>query len=480
MKYIQTIFYIFLLNSILFAQAPDTLWTRTFGGSSTEWGYSVQQTTDGGYIITGFTSSFGAGAGDIWLVKTDASGDTLWTRTFGGSSAEWGYSVQQTTDNGYIITGSTISFGTGSSDLWLIKTNINGDILWTKTYGGISGDVGRYVQQTTDGGYIIAGNTQMGWYASNVWLLKTNSYGDTLWTKIFGVLGYNEGYSVQQTTDGGYILIVRQSIGINNFWLIKTDANGDSLWTRTYGGINSDKGESVRQTADGGYIITGSTSSYGAGERDIWLIKTDSNGDMIWNRTYGGSNYEEGGHSVQQTTDGGYILIGATTSFGEVEGDIWMIKTDSDGDTLWTKTFGGSDRDEGLAVQQTTDGGYIFIGMTRSFGAGSNDIWLIKTAPDITGIGRSEVQPVSFTLHQNYPNPFNPATTIEFTIAQSGFVKLKVHNILGQEVATLLEAHKPAGQYVVNFDASQLTSGIYYYTLTVGDFTQTRKMVLLR
>jgi len=489
MKYIQTIFYVLLLNSIVFAQAPDTLWTKTFGGNDSEGGYSVQQTTDGGYILTGWTRSFGAGFYDVWLIKTDASGDTLWTKTFGvsgggcisGPVGDVGHSVQQTNDGGYIITGH-IWRSFCDIDIWLIKTDASGDTLWTKIFGGSYSDAGNSVQQTTDGGYIITGDTYSLAGEYDVWLIKTDASGDTLWTKTFGGSNIDFGKSVQQTTDGGYIIAgITESFGAGDYdvWLIKTNASGDTLWTKTFGGSDSDEASSVQQTSDGGYIITGRTESFGAGESDIWLIKTEASGDAIWTKTFGGSSYDEV-HSVKQTTDGGYIITGFTESFGAGEADIWLVKTEASGDTLWTKTFGGGSRDWGYSVQQTNDGGYIVTGYTTSFGAGEADVWLIKTAPDITGISRSEVQPVSFTLHQNYPNPFNPATTIEFTLPQSGFVTLKVYNLLGEEVATLLATHKPAGQYSINFDASQLTSGVYYYTLTADGFKQTRKMVLLR
>jgi hypothetical protein len=363
------------------AYNPEVAWNKTLGGSDDDYGHSVQQTSDGGYIIAGSTRSYGAGNGDVWLIKTDSSGDVAWNKTFGGSDSECGTSIQQTSDGGYIITGYTMSYGAGGSDVWLIKTDSSGDVAWNQTFGGSDGDSGFSVQQTSDGGYVVAGYTySYGAGRSDAWLIKTDSSGDEMWNQTFGGSDYDRGRSVQQTSDGGYIITGRTSsygAGRSDVWLIKTDSSGDVAWNQTFGGSDNDYGYSVKQSSDDGYIITGETYSYGAGRADVWLIKTDSSGNETWTQTFGGS-YHDYGSSVRQISDGGYIIAGDTESYGAGHTNVWLIKTDSSGDVEWKQTFGGSGSDYGRSAQQTSEGGFIIGGSRRFYGAGDGDIWLVK------------------------------------------------------------------------------------------------------
>jgi hypothetical protein len=313
---------------------------------------------------------------------------------------------------------------------------------------------------------------------------------NTLWTRTFGGGSGDLGYSVQQTSDGGTIIAgTTESYGAGerDVYLIKTDLEGNEVWSRTFGGSSWDEGNSVQQTTDGGYIIAGYTEFYGAGGWNVYLIKTDPQGNEVWSQTFGGSGNDYG-RSVQQTTDGGYIIAGETSSYGAGGYDVYLIKTDPQGNEVWWQTFGGSGNDRGRSVQQTSDGGYIIAGFTNSYGAGGYDVYLIKTEPEgseFFGEPPAAVQfpvvtPGKFSLSPVFPNPFNPTTVLSFQLPIASKVSLTVYNLSGRKVVELINGWRDAGTHEVTFDGSQLASGVYIYHLEAGDFSGARKMVLVK
>ena len=305
-----------------------TTWERIYNYTADGW--SIEHTSDLGYIILGTTYTLNPGSPDFCLVKTNPCGNAVWVRTYGGTDDEFGHSVQQTFDHGYIIAGTTHSFGVGDGDFYLVKTDSLGDTLWTRTYGGSGYDGAESVIQTTDSGYIIAGYTySFGAGAADVYLVRTNSLGE-------------------------------------------------SLWTRTYGGSSSDWAYSVIHTTDLGYIMAGVTYSFGAGYDDSYVVKADSLGNDTWIRTFGGSNHDRA-HSIIQTSNSGYIIAGTTNSFGEGFNDFYVVRIDSLGDTLWTKTYGSYSGEGAHSVSQASDGGYVVAGSTSQF---ANDIYVVKIPPD--------------------------------------------------------------------------------------------------
>ncbi|MGB3340865.1 MAG: hypothetical protein WBB37_05235 [bacterium] len=363
---------------LLIAQVPDTVWTRTYGGVDPDVGLAVQQTSDNGYIITGWTRSFGAGGADIYLIKADSLGDTLWTRTYGGVLDDQGLSVQQTFDNGYIIAGWTASFGGGDIDIYLVRTDSSGDTLWTGTYGSVDRDKGNAVLQIADGGFIVAGSYT--WFGSaDVSLMRVAPNNCPIWWFNYGGDYHDYGYAVQATSDGGYIITGEtRSFGPgtpdkSNVYIIKTDADGDTMWTRTYGTVENEVGYAVRQATDNGYIIVGSGPDQ-VGNPSMLIIKTDANGDSVWLKTYCGAGWANG-YAVVETDDGGFIIGGETVD------DIYLIKVNAAGDSLWTRTYGGDDIDAAQAIQKTCDSGYIVTGYTQSLTT-NRDVWLARIEPE--------------------------------------------------------------------------------------------------
>jgi hypothetical protein len=384
-------------------------------------------------------------------------------RAYDSMGWETGSSVQQTFDGGYIIAGYR-NPGSGQ-DVYVIKTDSLGDTLWTRIYGGNGTDQGCSIRQTQEGGYIIAGYTN-----SDVLLIKTDASGDTLWTRTYDGSASEIGYSVQQTIpDGGYVIVGRTGSNfdphIRDVYLVKTDSLGDTLWTKTYGYIRGDWGCSIQQTSDEGYIITGvTTDETGVNAMDVWLLKTDAGGDTLWTRTFGGTS-NEWGNSVQQTFDGGYIITAHTSSFGPRSSNVWLIKIDSSGSYIWDRIFGGNKDDLGNSVQQTTDGGYIIAGVTYSYVALGSDIYLIKTDEDgMVGIEEEKsefgIRNAEFGLKQNQPNPFHKLTAISYQIPSSNpasriphHVSLSIYDITGRLVETLVNQVQESGVYRVEWDS---------------------------
>jgi PKD repeat protein len=396
---------------------PIMRWSTTFGVQGDDRAYSLEHTSDGGYILAGSSRyyidelrQFGAR-----LVKTDANGNMQWQRTIGGKRFDEVHSAMQTSDGGYIIAGSTGSYCAGGSDFWLVKTDAEGIEQWNRTFGGKDDDIASSVRQTSDGGYIVAGRTESyGAGSDDFWLVKTDPEGNEEWNRTFGGDSSDWLHSFQQTFDGGYILggdTRSFGTGSSDFWLVKTDNNGIELWNRTFGGANRRSAHSVQQTSDSGYILAGMTRSFGANHFDLSMVKTDSNGNEQWNRTIVGPNEDNSPHSILQSPDGGYIIAGETGSVGTESYDMWLVRTDPDGYVQWQTTFGGTGHDVARSVLLAPDGGLVVAGDKDTFGDQGTDFWLIKLggipaepededvptddepvhAPDIPGFGATVV-----------------------------------------------------------------------------------------
>jgi hypothetical protein len=358
-------------------------WSRTFAGACYEGARSVQQTSDGGYIVVGKTRYWGPTPNDVYVLKTDGRGREQWSATFGGPEpdAYAAYSVRQTRDGGYIIAGETVRRSV-YADVYLIKTDGRGHEEWSTTFGGDRRDVAYCVRQTSDGGYVLAGETRsFGAGSVDAYLIKTDSEGNEEWSRTFGGVNTDCAFWVQQTSDGGFVLAgYTYSFGGPgaDVYLIKTDSQGKEEWSRTLGGAGHDWAFWVDQTADGGYIVAGGTESFGAAPEQAYLLKTDSRGKQEWSKTFGTPQDKERACCAHRTSDGGYVLTGSRTSTADGWSDVYLVKTDSRGQEEWSRTFGGYWDDHGWSVQETSDGGYIVAGETVSFG-NPIAVYLIKT-----------------------------------------------------------------------------------------------------
>ena len=404
------------MNQGNLAAQPDTLWTKTYGGTNSDIVRCLQVTSDGGYILTGSTSSYGAGSMDVYVIKTDSLGDTLWTMVCGGQYADGSEWIECAANSGYIVAATTNSFSGGSSDIWLIMIDGFGDTVWTNRYGGVNADISWSVKQSQDGGYIVCGKTESyGAGGSDVWLIKTDSTGDSMWTKTYGGTNNDLGRSVLQTRDNGYIIAgytYSYGAGQSDAWLIKTDSLGNTQWTKTYGGEDYDFVYEIAETQDHGYFITGMTQSFGIGNSDAWFIRTDSLGDTLWTKTYGDTGYEYAVSGIQ-TVDGGYIACGYKMTNWIY--DLWIIKLDSLGNLVWTKLLDHSGHDYGQSIRQTPDLGYICAGYYDI--AGISDIWMIRLASE-SGVADdySYCPTQKHNIISVTPNPFKDKTYIKLQI----------------------------------------------------------------
>ena len=471
-----------LFSTYAHPQSFVTQWTKFIGDTSEEMGYRIHPTSDMGYIITGYTKSRGAGESDAWLLKTNSEGDTLWTRTYGGDSWDWGTDVLPTEDGGYLLVVRCYSFGHGHYDAWIIKTDAGGDTLWTKFWGEEPNEWLSSVQQTGDGGFIFTGHTySFGAHSQDVWLVKSDSAGEIQWMQTYGGAEDDNASFVQQTTDGGFIIAGRTysfSKGGSDLWLVRTDDKGDSIWSRSFGGIEFDYSAVVRQAADDGFILVGSTSSFGAGDADIWMIRTDSLGDTLWTRTYGGADIDRP-YSLIRLSDGNYLIGGFTKSTKTGSQDGWLILTDVNGDPITTQTFGGEGNDMIIDTRETPDGELVLTGYTE-VQEGNLDLWLMKVILDPAVYIRNPLEKLPFSLQQNHPNPFRSKTTIYYQVSKPSRIRLDLCTIDGLLIRECFDKPHEPGEYRWKWEVEDLEAGIYFYRMHSREGDVTRKMILLK
>ncbi|MFC2170366.1 T9SS type A sorting domain-containing protein [Calditrichota bacterium] len=484
MKAILPCISLLVLISPAFSQL-DSLWSYTYGGRYSESCCTLIQTADQGFAL----------AGDITvspyrhfqLIKTDSAGNQDWIKSYGALRySYYCYSAIQTLDDGFVLVGASYTPGGESDyDYLLIRTDSDGDTLWSKKYGGTGGDYCSSVIQTPDSGFVLAGYSwSFGAGYSDAWLLKVSSNGDSIWSVTFGDI-YNDYCNSMIFTKDSCIVFAGEflypdSSGMQDFWLVKIDNSGRLIWSRTYDVGELDMTRSVIQTADSGFVIVGSISPIENFDADWLVLKTNSTGDSLWSQTFGGSENDYC-NSVIQTADGGFMLAGDTWSFSRGYSDTWLIETDTYGDSLWSKTFGGTNSDDCRSLVQTNDNCLALAGGTNSFGEGDYDFWLLK-------VGQLEVvhgnnianSPGRFELRNIFPNPFNSTVKITINLPYQTNVTLNIYNITGKQVATLIKGELSPGIHTASWNPENLASGIYFAKLIWGTDAMTRKITLIR
>jgi len=446
-----------------------------------DYGRYIQQTSDGGYIIVGNTDNQNQGADfDIFVVKIDSLGNTQWTRQYNTLQKDKANFIQETNDNNYLIVGET------GYNIFVIKLDNQGDTIWTKIYEGRNGTSS---VSTYDGNYLITGKKSYSKYDTDILVIKINEQGDTICTKTYGKSNIIEApSSIIKASDSGYII----TGGCGYLYLLKINNNLDSLWFKTVNSPEYATGYDVSLTSDGGYIIVGQTCGTPPDYEIVtYLVKTDENGDTLWTKTYiGSNNYGSDGYSVRQTNDGGFIIAGwiyeDNINWNQY---IYLMKTNANGDSLWTKTFkcvpGLSYlKDAAFCVRQTNDQGYILAGQKYMGAWGGYDMYVIKTDSLGNVYNTSEIENELIIPHiklKIFPNPFSNKTTIKFRLYESGEVKLKVYNYTGECIATLFDKTANAGQvYKIEFDTKKLSAGVYYGVLQTDNKQITKKMVIIK
>lgn len=461
--------FVLLFSSILInaQEPPDTAWTRMYGGSDQEEAYAVEETIDGGFIIAANTKSFGSGLWDAWVIKTDAYGNQEWAETYGGTGIDNAYDVKQSLDGGYIIAGRTDLDGSSFSSLWLIKINDMGDMMWNETFGeNDRAELANSIQLTYDGAFIIAGTKEVEPYDDphqEFWLIKTDVDGNMLWDRTYGGAGYDAAYSVRQASDSGFILVGTTEIpgSLEDIRLVKTDRDGNLLWEKTYGGLLNDAGMDLLQTADGGYLLSGKFQSSLTDPSDLWVIKTDQFGNHLWEEVFGGLSMDMG-YAISMGPESGYVIAGMTASFGAGGADGWLLKIDENGNELWTKTIGTSENERFTDILLTSGGDNILAGYSGTFD--NTDAWLVKVGTDV-GIAENSISECEIKI---FPNPVVNQCNVYFFLGEQSSVSLVVYTLQGKMLRSI-PLGLCEGKKFLSLSLDDLPEGIYCLGIETDD-----------
>lgn len=526
-SFIQILVLLFITYSGL---SQNIQWQKALGGSDHDFVYDVENTNDGGYIVAGDSRSFDGDATycrgyyDIWIVKFNAGGAIQWQKSLGGDGFDNTASIKSTADGGYIILGSSssrdgdvtgIHHAAGSpyySDIWVVKIDSIGTIEWQKTLGGTLDEYGYGIDMTSDGGYIVVGETASSdgdisnaYGNYDVWVVKLSAIGDLQWEKTFGGQDTEHAYSIATTPDGGYIFTGENSL--NNVWVVKLYNNGLMEWQKTFGGSNWDLGSCIKPTPDGGYILTAYTQSNNNDvtgnhldslnnpSMDIWVLKLNSVGEVEWKKTFGGTSFDVPSE-IQVISSNSYLLVGSTLSAdGDItnniydgQDDIWVIKLDGAGNIIGQKVLGGTNIDHGIAIKATPDGGCIVVGSTISNDGDINgyhvaftsdgyptfDGWVVKL--DNSWVG---VEEQSFiTDFRIFPNPTsNGKCVLKYYLSKVSEIEINIIDVLGNTVFQQKEITQSEGIHSKELNLNELPNGMFFLQLRTKYGTHTQMII---
>lgn len=500
------LFALFLIAGTLPAQ-PTIQWQKSFGGSGYDGAYSIQQSTDGGFYVSGLTLSKDGdvsnaqGIHNFWVVKLTNNGSLVWQKALGGSNTDWLYTAQATSDKGCVLAGLTqsndgdVSGNHGYKDAWVIKLDSTGYIQWQKCLGGSGWEESWSIRQTYDGGYVVAGTSSSndgdvtGNHGGSLdfWVVKLDSDGVLEWQKSLGGNGTDIAYSIKQTSEGGYIVVgesestdgdVTGNHGSSDFWVVKLNETGDIQWQKSLGSGSYDRPNEVHVTTDGGYVIVGEVTDSGGDVTghhnafDWWVVKLDSLGDIQWQKCLGG-NDDEWGRSVQQTSDNGYVIAGTTRSNnGDVSDndggqDFWVVKLTPEGNIQWKKTLGGPQAESANSIQQTSEGGYVLAGYSWSNNGdvsgnhGEADFWVVKLTPESSPTSSPQAQSLEI-----YPNPATQSITLQIP-SEAPTLSVSITDLLGRELNHQIIMNGTFGSS--EMDISRLPGGFYLVSANTPD-----------
>lgn len=477
----RTAFFCFMLCSLLLHAQQDTAFGYAYGSYGDEVGRAIALMPDSGYILAGSTGSFGNGASDVYILRIDSLGKVIWSKVYGGPNVDRAEAIDCHADGTCVLAGFTNSFGNGSYNVYVLKINLNGDTLWTATYGGSEWDMAYKIKRTQDGGYIICGETYSNSAGENdMLLLKISQNGEWEWEKRYGGALRDVARDVVQLPDGGFALTgYTESTGYGKYdiALIRTDSWGDTLFTRSYGGVKDDYGFGLHfNPADQTLLIAGSTENFGAVNLDFFALRTNLTGDTIWTNRVNGPDFDDEWFAVSMNNTGEYIFTGYSYSIiGAGYEDVFFMKLTSNNQITHLTTFGWLEYERGYGILQTPYDGYAFVATTNSFGSGNKDVFFIKTKAN--GFYSYQVNPASEYhdtnhIHLNIPTHATPFSLSVFPVPANDWLHLqwqgehipdsKLRIQLYNTQGSIVQTTESASFSQLNIPLAQLSPGLYF------------------